>query len=98
MAIIIVDNFSLGSDIPLDIRYRADTYNDVSAYWYEGMQVYQYTDKQIWWYNGVIWQTLASTSNNPFDILNGGNNWSYQSDDVFDGHTPTDDVLLGGTY
>lgn len=98
MPIKIVDNFELSAAIPIDLRYTADTYHDVSAYWYEGMQVYQYTDKLIWFYNGIVWQSLSPTTNNPFDILNGGDNWAYQSDDYFDGHTPTDDILLGGTY
>lgn len=85
MPIDIIDNFSLGSDIPLDVRYTANTYFDVSAYWYEGMQVYQYSDKQIWYYDGSTWDTLKEIC---FDVVNGGTNWI----------NPTENELVGGTY
>lgn len=87
MPIDIIDNFQLGSDIPLDVRYRANTYWDVSTYWYEGMQVYQYSDKQIWYFDGSVWSTFNSVS--PFfDILDGGKNWT----------NPTGNKVIAGTY
>jgi hypothetical protein len=59
MPINIVDNFDLKAKIPLDLRYTANTYMDVSAYWYPGMQVYQYTDQQIWYAdNSLNWSSL----------------------------------------
>ena len=100
MPINIIDNFNLSSDIPLDVRYTANTYLDVSLYWYAGMQVFQYSDKQIWWYDGLVWQNLTAqpAASSGFDVLKGGDSWFFQTDDLFDGHTPTPDQLLGGTY
>lgn len=97
MPIKIIDNFELSAAIPIDLRYTADTYHDVSAYWYEGMQVYQYSDKQIWFYNGIIWQSLSTSTSNPFDVLWGGT-IGIDSDDIFNGNVTIDDTLYGGTY
>jgi len=100
MPINIIDNIKISSDIPLDVRYTADTYLDVSAYWYAGMQVFQYSDRQIWWYDGLVWQNLTNmpTPSPGFDILSGGTYWGYQTDDIFNGNTTSADVLKGGTY
>jgi hypothetical protein len=87
MPIDIIDSLRLGADIPIDVRYQANTYFDVSMYWYPGMQVFQYTDKMIWWYDGSIWQTMQSIS--PFfDVIDGGQNWT----------NPTGDLVIGGSY
>lgn len=62
MAIYIVDQFSLNSDLPIDIRYIPDggSYNDVSAYWYPGMQVYQSIDQKIWYAdNSLVWHPIS---------------------------------------
>ena len=62
MAIFIVDQFSLNTDLPLDIRYVPDggSYNDVSAYWYPGMQVYQTSDQAIWFAdNSLNWHPIS---------------------------------------
>lgn len=88
MPIHVIDNFNLASDIPLDIRYTADTYMDVSAYWYEGMQVYQYNDKQVWYYDGSTWSPLKQTGPINIDLINGGENWM----------NPSGDEIVGGTY
>jgi hypothetical protein len=60
MAINIIDNFKLWSNIPLDERYVVNTYNDVSAHWYPGMQVYQLSDHQIWYLDGSSWNQLST--------------------------------------
>jgi hypothetical protein len=88
MPIDIIDGLRLGSDIPLDVRYTANTYWDVSAYWYEGMQVYQYTDKQIWYFDGSTWSTLKQTGPINIDEINGGTNWT----------NPSGDSIQGGSY
>ena len=62
MAIFIVDQFSLNTDLPLDIRYvpAGGSYNDVSAYWYPGMQVYQTSDQTIWYAdNSLNWHPIS---------------------------------------
>ena len=62
MAIFIVDQFSLNTDLPLDIRYvpNGGSYNDVSAYWYPGMQVYQTSDQKIWYAdNSLAWHPIS---------------------------------------
>jgi len=62
MAIFIVDQFSLNTDLPLDIRYVPDggSYFDVSAYWYPGMQVYQTDDQKIWYAdNSLNWHPIS---------------------------------------
>jgi hypothetical protein len=63
MAIFIVDQFSLNTDLPLDIRYipAGGSYLDVSAYWYPGMQVYQTDDQKIWYAdNSLNWHQVGS--------------------------------------
>lgn len=62
MAIFIVDQFSLNTDLPLDIRYvpGGGSYNDVSSYWYPGMQVYQTDDQKIWYAdNSLNWHPIS---------------------------------------
>ena len=62
MAVDIIDSFILGTDLPLDSRYVVNSYNDVSMYWYAGMQVFQETDQQLYWYDGSIWIPITDTS------------------------------------
>jgi hypothetical protein len=88
MPIDIIDNFRLGADIPLDVRYQANTYFDVSLYWYPGMQVFQYSDKQIWYYDGSIWSTMKQTGPINIDEIIGGTNWT----------NPTGDEIKGGSF
>lgn len=64
MSVSIIENFNLGTDKPLDNRYVVNSYNDVSMYWYTGMQVYQLNDNQLYWYNGVVWTAVLDTSVN----------------------------------
>ena len=62
MAIFIVDQLSLNTDLPLDIRYvpNGGSYLDVSMYWYPGMQVYQTSDQRIWYAdNSLNWHPFA---------------------------------------
>ena len=77
MAIYIIDQFSLNTDLPLDIRYVPDggSYNDVSAYWYPGMQVYQTSDETIWYAdNSLNWHQMGSSAdasiNDLYDLIN----------------------------
>ena len=58
----IIEQFSLGTNLPLDIRYVVDSYYDVSAYWYAGMQVFQTSDSQPYWYDGSIWIPIVDSS------------------------------------
>jgi len=78
MPIDIIDSFNLGSDIPLDVRYRANTYMDVSMYWYEGMQVYQFADKMAYLYDGSTWIPWSQSGDLLMCIeeIDGGTNWS----------------------
>ena len=62
MPVSIIENFQLGTNLPLDARYVADTYFDVSLYWYAGMQVFQTSDSQLYWYDGSIWIPVLDTS------------------------------------
>jgi len=62
MPVDIVDNFRLGTDLPLDNRYVANSYDDVSMYWYAGMQVFQTSDSQLYWYDGTNWIPVVDTS------------------------------------
>lgn len=50
MPVDIIESFKLGTDQPLDFRYVVDTFNDVSLYWYPGMQVYQLSDQKFYIY------------------------------------------------
>jgi len=89
MPIDIIDSFRLGTDIPLDVRYTANTYMDVSAYWYPGMQVYQYSDQQIWYTdNSLNWSTMKQTGPINIDEIHGGTNWT----------NPSGDSIIGGSY
>jgi len=62
MPVEIIENFHLGTDIPLDNRYVVNTKNDVSLYWYPGMQVFQTSDKSLEWFDGSLWHTSGSSS------------------------------------
>jgi hypothetical protein len=62
MPVNIIENFKLGTNLPLDSRYIVNSYNDVSLYWYEGMQVFQTSDQQLYWYNGSTWIAVVDTS------------------------------------
>ncbi len=72
MAIFIVDQFSLNTDLPLDIRYvpAGGTYFDVSAYWYPGMQVYQTSDQKIWYAdNSLNWHMVGQGADASLNAL-----------------------------
>jgi hypothetical protein len=64
MAIFIIDQFSLNTDLPLDIRYvpaggRLDT--DISVYKYPGMQVYDTSTQTVWYAdNSLNWVEVGS--------------------------------------
>jgi len=78
MAIFIIDQFSLNTDLPLDIRYvpSGGSYNDVSAYWYPGMQVYQTSDETIWYAdNSLNWHQIGSGTDASLNAL-----WNYVID------------------
>ena len=64
------------------------------------MQVFQFSDRQIWFYDGLVWQNMTATvSPSPgFDILYGGEGFNTHEHDKFDGNSTSGDVLLGGTY
>lgn len=62
MPVSIIENFQLGTNLPLDNRYVVDTFFDVSLYWFPGMQVFQTSDSQLYWYNGSIWFPVVDTS------------------------------------
>lgn len=62
MPVSIIENFSLGTNLALDNRYVTNSYNDVSLYWYPGMQVFQESDNQLYWYDGSIWNAVVDTS------------------------------------
>lgn len=62
MPIPIIEQFQLGTNLSLDARYVADTYFDVSLYWYAGMQVFQTSDSQLYWYDGSVWIPVVDTS------------------------------------
>jgi hypothetical protein len=63
MAIFIVDQFSLNTDLPLDIRYvpsagRFDP--DISVYKYPGMQAYDTTTQTVWYCdNSLNWNEFG---------------------------------------
>ena len=86
MANEIIDSFQLGADIPLDDRYVVNTYYDVSEYWYPGMQVFQLSDEQIWFFDGSIWSPMKEMEPFDIDVINGGENWK----------NPTQNVIVGG--
>ena len=72
MAIFIVDQFSLNTDLPLDIRYvpNGGTYFDVSGYWYPGMQVYQTSDQKIWYAdNSLNWHMVGQGADSSLNAL-----------------------------
>jgi hypothetical protein len=62
MAVDIIDNLRLGTDLPLDSRYVVDSIYDVSMYWYDGMQVFQTDNNTLQWYDGSIWNTVTDAS------------------------------------
>ena len=70
--IFIVDQFSLNTDLPLDIRYvpNGGSYNDVSMYWYPGMQVYQSSDQKIWYAdNSLNWHPISEGADASINAL-----------------------------
>ena len=73
----IMDPFWLSTDRPIDQRYIPNngSYNDVSAYWYPGMQVYQEGDQGIWYADNSLNWTRIGTENdasisNIYDLIN----------------------------
>jgi len=62
MPVNLIENFQLGTNLPLDARYVVDSVYDVSIYWYPGMQVFQESDQQLYWYDGSIWIPVVDTS------------------------------------
>lgn len=66
MAIYIIDQFSLNTDLPLDVRYvptggRFDP--DISIYKYPGMQVYDTNEQSIWYCdNNLDWIEFGSAA------------------------------------
>ena len=77
MAIFIIDQFSLNTDLPLDVRYvpgagRLDP--DISTYKYEGMQVYDTNTESIWYAdNSLNWIEIGADAdasiNDIYNIL-----------------------------
>ena len=66
MAIFIIDQFSLNTDLPLDIRYVPTTGRfdpDVSIFKYAGMQVFDTNTDTVWYAdNSLNWQQFGSGS------------------------------------
>ena len=73
MAIFIIDQFSLNTDLPLDIRYvpsagRFDP--DISVYKYPGMQVFDTNTESIWYAdNSLNWVEVGSGSDASLNAL-----------------------------
>ena len=72
MSVNIVENFRLGTNKPLDSRYVVNSVNDVSAYWFNGMLLYEKPNDKLF----VVKDTSANTiveiidaSNNKFENL-----------------------------
>jgi len=86
MPVDIIDNFRFGTDKNLDDRYVANTYYDVSMYWYPGMQVYQLSDKMAYLYDGSIWIPWEQEGVLCIDLIDGGKNWT----------NPTGSTIIGG--
>jgi hypothetical protein len=47
MPVNIIDNFKLGTNLPLDSRYVVNDVNDVSLYWYDGKLMYNASTNQL---------------------------------------------------
>lgn len=62
MPVSIIESFQLGTDLPLDARYVVNHVNDISIYWYAGMQAYQTSNNQLYWYNGGTWIPVQDAS------------------------------------
>ena len=62
MPVSIIESFQLGTNLPLDARYVVDSIYDVSLYWFPGMQVFQTSDSQLYWYDGTVWSPVVDTS------------------------------------
>jgi hypothetical protein len=60
MPVNIIENFHLGTDLPLDSRYVVNNKYDVSLYWYPGMQVFQTDSLTKEWFDGSVWHNDAS--------------------------------------
>jgi len=87
MAVNIIDNLLLGSDLPLDARYRVDSIYDVSLYWYDGMQMWEPSTNRLWVVKDVSTEQIEPVLFD-YDILSGGTNWI----------TPTTDSVSGGSW
>ena len=78
MAIFIIDQFSLNTDLPLDIRYVPDGGRfdpDISIYKYPGMQVYDTNTQTVWHTdNSLNWVEIGGDTdaslNQIYNILN----------------------------
>ena len=72
MAIFVIDQFSLNTDLPLDIRYvpaggRFDP--DISIFKYPGMQVYDTTTQSVWFAdNSLNWNAVGSDDASLADV------------------------------
>ena len=79
MAIFIIDQFSLNTDLPLDIRYlptagRLDP--DISVYKYPGMQVYDTSTDGLWYCdNSLNWVEVGGDADASLNAL-----WDYVID------------------
>jgi hypothetical protein len=65
MPLFIFDQFSLNTNLPMDIRYvpNGGSILDVSSYWYPGMQIYQTSDQKIWFAdNSLNWHSVGIDS------------------------------------
>lgn len=56
----IIDSFKLQTDKPLDERYVVNSYYDVSSYWFNGMQVYQQSNNQLYVYDASRGKFLSA--------------------------------------
>lgn len=81
----IIDNFHIGSDIPLDARYAVDTIYDVSMYWFNGLQMYDASTGRAWVVRDVSLSQVEEIILD-YDILSGGLTWDSSSyTDIYDG-------------
>ena len=66
MPIDIIENYNLKTNLPLDARYIVNNINDVSSYWYSGMQLFQLSDIKLYWYDGSIWHNIDSSTSGDY--------------------------------
>jgi len=88
MSIQIIDSLYLASQEPLDARLVVNSVNDVSEYWYEGMQVYQTSDKTNYTYDGTKWISIPDTSSLDIKL-------SLKANDTSVMHLDTDESING---